>query len=135
MLRWLLNFKTLMWPFLLEDLLVQTLHGLGDLSVKSAREEIDKHVLVVSSSHMRWSKVLLIKLNVFLWRMFLDRLPTRINLSNRGLDIPCVLCPNCRADVETRNHLFFSCSMSLDLFRLLGRWWNIQIPSFVDLIS
>ncbi|GJW05365.1 hypothetical protein Tco_1564221 [Tanacetum coccineum] len=43
----------------------------GDLSVKSAREEIDKHVLVVSSSHMRWSKVLPIKLNVFLWRLML----------------------------------------------------------------
>nr|GEX45414.1 RNA-directed DNA polymerase, eukaryota [Tanacetum cinerariifolium] len=29
------------------------------------------------------------------------RLPTRINLSNSVLDIPCVLCPNCEADVET----------------------------------
>nr|GEZ48051.1 hypothetical protein [Tanacetum cinerariifolium] len=33
-----------------------TLHGLGDFSVKSAREEIDKHVLAVSSSQNRWSK-------------------------------------------------------------------------------
>nr|GEW92491.1 RNA-directed DNA polymerase, eukaryota, reverse transcriptase zinc-binding domain protein [Tanacetum cinerariifolium] len=53
-----------------------TLHGLGDFSVKSAREEIDKHVLVVSPSQNRWSKVLPIKLNVFSWRMMLDRLPT-----------------------------------------------------------
>nr|GFB29743.1 RNA-directed DNA polymerase, eukaryota, reverse transcriptase zinc-binding domain protein [Tanacetum cinerariifolium] len=30
-----------------------TLHGLGDFSVKSAREEIDKHVLVVSPSQNR----------------------------------------------------------------------------------
>nr|GEU71512.1 RNA-directed DNA polymerase, eukaryota, reverse transcriptase zinc-binding domain protein [Tanacetum cinerariifolium] len=69
-----------------------TLHGLGEFSVKSAREEIDKHVLVVSPSHSRWSK----------------------------------------ADTETRNHLFFGCSMSLDLARLIGRWWNIHIPSFGD---
>nr|GEV66548.1 RNA-directed DNA polymerase, eukaryota, reverse transcriptase zinc-binding domain protein [Tanacetum cinerariifolium] len=34
-----------------------TLHGLSDFSVKSAREEIDKHVLVVSPSQTRWSKV------------------------------------------------------------------------------
>nr|GFD06706.1 RNA-directed DNA polymerase, eukaryota, reverse transcriptase zinc-binding domain protein [Tanacetum cinerariifolium] len=33
-----------------------TLHGLGDFSVKSAREEIDKHVLIISSSQNRWSK-------------------------------------------------------------------------------
>nr|GFA08908.1 hypothetical protein [Tanacetum cinerariifolium] len=55
-----------------------TLHELGDFSVKSAREEIDKHVLVVSPSQNRWSKVLPIKLNVFSWSMMLDRLPTSL---------------------------------------------------------
>ncbi|GKC98949.1 RNA-directed DNA polymerase, eukaryota, reverse transcriptase zinc-binding domain protein, partial [Tanacetum coccineum] len=109
-----------------------TLHGLGKFSVKSAREEIDKHVLAVLSSPTRWSKVLPIKLNVFLWRMFLDRLPTRSNLVNRGVDVPSVLCPNCEAEVETRNHLFYSCSMTVDLLRLLGQWWSIQIPNFLD---
>nr|GEZ26618.1 RNA-directed DNA polymerase, eukaryota [Tanacetum cinerariifolium] len=33
-----------------------TLHGLGEYSVKSAREEIDKQTLVVASSPTRWSK-------------------------------------------------------------------------------
>ncbi|GJR75652.1 hypothetical protein Tco_0088017 [Tanacetum coccineum] len=55
------------------------------------------------------------------------RPPTRINLSIRGLDVTCVLCSNCGNDVESRNHLFFDCSMALNLFRLLGRWWNIDI--------
>nr|GEW84357.1 RNA-directed DNA polymerase, eukaryota, reverse transcriptase zinc-binding domain protein [Tanacetum cinerariifolium] len=64
-----------------------TLHGLGDFSVKSAREEIDKHVLVVSSSQNRWSNVLPIKLNVFSWRMMLDRVPTR-NLTLFSLKKP-----------------------------------------------
>nr|GEU70052.1 RNA-directed DNA polymerase, eukaryota, reverse transcriptase zinc-binding domain protein [Tanacetum cinerariifolium] len=71
--------------------------------VKSAREEIDKHLLVTSSSSTRWSKLLPIKLNVFAWRMFLDKFPTRINLSKRGLDIPCVLCPNCGNAMESRD--------------------------------
>nr|GEU30320.1 RNA-directed DNA polymerase, eukaryota, reverse transcriptase zinc-binding domain protein [Tanacetum cinerariifolium] len=109
-----------------------TLNGHGDFLVKSAREEIDKHLLVTSSSSTRWSKLLPIKLNLFVWRMFLDKLPTRINLSNRDLDIPCVLCPNCGNEVESRNHLFFDCSMALDLFRLLGRWWNIDIINLIN---
>ncbi|GJS87984.1 RNA-directed DNA polymerase, eukaryota, reverse transcriptase zinc-binding domain protein [Tanacetum coccineum] len=109
-----------------------TLHGLGDFSVKSAREEIDKHVLVVSPSQNRWSKVLPIKLNVFSWRMMLDRLPTMSNLYNRGINITCILCPNCGAAIENRNHLFFGCSMSVDLARLIGRWRNIHIPIFDD---
>ncbi|GJZ18940.1 RNA-directed DNA polymerase, eukaryota [Tanacetum coccineum] len=39
-----------------------TLNGHGDFSVKSAREEIDKHLLITSSSSTRWSKLLPIKL-------------------------------------------------------------------------
>ncbi|GJW02620.1 RNA-directed DNA polymerase, eukaryota, reverse transcriptase zinc-binding domain protein [Tanacetum coccineum] len=109
-----------------------TLHGLGVFSVKSAREEIDKHVLVAAPSHTRWSKVLHIKLNIFWWRMFLDRLPTRSNLYNKGIDIPCVLCPKCEAGIESRYHLFFSCSMTVDLVRLFSRWWNIHVPNLGD---
>nr|GFB06432.1 RNA-directed DNA polymerase, eukaryota, reverse transcriptase zinc-binding domain protein [Tanacetum cinerariifolium] len=108
------------------------LNGHGDFSVKSAREETDKHLLVTSSSSTRWSKLLPIKLNVFAWRMFLDKLPTRINLSNRGLDVLCVLCLNCENAVKSRNHLFLGCSMALDLFRLLDRLWNIDIIDLID---
>ncbi|GJU95642.1 RNA-directed DNA polymerase, eukaryota [Tanacetum coccineum] len=50
-----------------------SLVGSGVFSVKSAREEIDKHMLLSSPSPTRWSKVLPIKINVFLWRMFLDK--------------------------------------------------------------
>ncbi|GJW25949.1 RNA-directed DNA polymerase, eukaryota, reverse transcriptase zinc-binding domain protein [Tanacetum coccineum] len=112
-----------------------TLNGHGDFSVKSAREEIDKHLLVPSSSSTRLSKLLPIKLNVFAWRMFLDKLRTRFNLSSRGLDVPCVLCPICGNAVESRNNLFFGCSVALDLFRLLGRWWNIDIINLIDHFS
>nr|GEV69974.1 RNA-directed DNA polymerase, eukaryota, reverse transcriptase zinc-binding domain protein [Tanacetum cinerariifolium] len=86
-----------------------TIHGLGEFLVKSAREEIDKHVLVVPPSHSRWS-----------------------NPYNRGIHIACVLCPNCGAAIENRNHLFFDCSMFVDLAQLIGCWWNIHIPSFGD---
>ncbi|GKC14488.1 hypothetical protein Tco_1011270, partial [Tanacetum coccineum] len=43
---------------------------------------------------------------MFFWRMFLNKLHTRTNLSNRGLDIPCTLSLNCGIGVEPRNHLF-----------------------------
>ncbi|GJY64500.1 RNA-directed DNA polymerase, eukaryota, reverse transcriptase zinc-binding domain protein [Tanacetum coccineum] len=109
-----------------------SLNGNGAFSVKSAREVIDKKVLVTSSSPTRWSTLIPIKTNVFLWRMFLNKLPTRTNLSNRGIDIPCILCPNCGNGVESRNHLFFECSLTVDLFQLLGHWWNIQVPSLSD---
>ncbi|GJY78909.1 RNA-directed DNA polymerase, eukaryota, reverse transcriptase zinc-binding domain protein [Tanacetum coccineum] len=111
---------------------VWTLNGHGDFLVKSVREEIDNQLLVTSSSSMRWSKMLPIKLNVFAWCMFLDKLPTGINLSNRGLDVPCVLSLNYGNEVKSRNHILFICSMDLDLFWLLGRWWNIDIVNLID---
>ncbi|GJT32140.1 RNA-directed DNA polymerase, eukaryota, reverse transcriptase zinc-binding domain protein [Tanacetum coccineum] len=93
---------------------------------------LDKHVLLVSPLTLDGPRSFLVSFNVFLWRMLLDRLPTRTNLYNRGIGIDCVLCPNCEAAIENRNHLFFDCSMSVDLPRLIGRWWNIHIPSFGD---
>nr|GEW38093.1 putative RNA-directed DNA polymerase, eukaryota, reverse transcriptase zinc-binding domain protein [Tanacetum cinerariifolium] len=56
-----------------------SLNGKGVFSMKSTREEIDKHLLVTFSSPTRWSKLLPIKVNVFSWHMFLDKLPTRVN--------------------------------------------------------
>nr|GEV94434.1 RNA-directed DNA polymerase, eukaryota, reverse transcriptase zinc-binding domain protein [Tanacetum cinerariifolium] len=125
------SFKIQTLWFLFEDVL-ETLNGHGDFSVKSAKEEIDKHFLVTSSSSTRWSKLLHVKLNVFAWRMFLDKIPTMINLFNTGLDVPCVLCSNCGNAVESRNHLLFGCSMALNLFWLVVRWWNIDIINLID---
>nr|GEW56040.1 hypothetical protein [Tanacetum cinerariifolium] len=61
-----------------------------------------------------------------------DKLPTRCNLAKRGVNLPCSLCPICQMDLESRDHLFFRCSMALDLYSLFSRWWNIQFPSFHD---
>ncbi|GJY84363.1 RNA-directed DNA polymerase, eukaryota [Tanacetum coccineum] len=57
-----------------------SLVGSGVFSVKSAREEIDKRMLITSPSPTRGSKVLPIKINVFLWQMVLK--PATIFSSN-----------------------------------------------------
>ncbi|GKC76961.1 hypothetical protein Tco_1127735, partial [Tanacetum coccineum] len=31
-------------------------------------------------------------------------------------------------DIETINHIFFSCDMALDLWAKLARWWDLDIP-------
>ncbi|GJW25890.1 RNA-directed DNA polymerase, eukaryota [Tanacetum coccineum] len=109
-----------------------SLCGHGNYSVKSAREYIDQQVLISSSTLTRWSKVIPIKLNIFMWRLALDKLPTRNNLAKRGIIAPCSLCPICRMDIESRDHMFFRCPIALDLIRLFSRWWSIQIPSLLD---
>nr|GEX05916.1 RNA-directed DNA polymerase, eukaryota [Tanacetum cinerariifolium] len=54
----------------------------------------------------RWLRVIPIKVNVHAWRVCLDKLPTRANLSLRGLDIPSIACPLCNSTVESPSHIF-----------------------------
>ncbi|GKA65068.1 RNA-directed DNA polymerase, eukaryota [Tanacetum coccineum] len=62
------------------------------------------------------------------WRMALDRLPSRVNLDARGLDIPSVLCPICEECSESTAHVFFQSSFVAQVYSRLGMWWDINIP-------
>lgn len=43
----------------------------------------------------RWCKLVLIKVNVLLWHIFHDKIPISVNLENRNIDLPSVLCLTC----------------------------------------
>ena len=101
--------------------------GTGDFSVASVRSMLDDHILPVVSSQTRWIKVMPIKINVFAWKARLNKLPTSLNISLKGLPIPSILCPICDKHVESTVHIFFSCSMMKDLVRKVSIWWDISI--------
>ncbi|GJU43717.1 retrovirus-related pol polyprotein from transposon TNT 1-94 [Tanacetum coccineum] len=46
------------------------------------------------------------KVNIFIWRLILDRLPHKLNLSSRGIDIQAISYPSCNGNVESSNHIF-----------------------------
>ncbi|GJT35205.1 RNA-directed DNA polymerase, eukaryota, reverse transcriptase zinc-binding domain protein [Tanacetum coccineum] len=58
----------------------------------------------------------------------LNRLPSRVNLDRKGIDIGSILCLICHEDIETVNHIFFNCGMAQDLWALLAKWWELNIP-------
>ncbi|GJW51894.1 RNA-directed DNA polymerase, eukaryota [Tanacetum coccineum] len=60
-------------------------------------------------------------------RLSLDRLPHRLNLSSRGMDIPAISCPSCNANVESANHFFFECDIATDMWKLVFRWCDIPL--------
>ncbi|GKB68686.1 RNA-directed DNA polymerase, eukaryota, reverse transcriptase zinc-binding domain protein [Tanacetum coccineum] len=75
----------------------------------------------VGPNATRWNRAIPIKANVFLWRLALNKLPSRVNLEKKGIDVDSLLCPICNDDVETVNHIFLSCDMAKDLCALLAR--------------
>nr|GEY95576.1 RNA-directed DNA polymerase, eukaryota [Tanacetum cinerariifolium] len=97
------------------------LNGEGEFRVKDIRSSIDDTFLPSSDSATRWVKNVPIKVNILAWRTRLDRLPTRVNLIMRGVNIESSLCPVYTSVQEDSNHLFFLCDLaglSLSVFRL-----------------
>ncbi|GJT59825.1 hypothetical protein Tco_1003358 [Tanacetum coccineum] len=73
-----------------------TLDGSGEFSVASARKVIDDNRFPEVSTQTRWIKVVPIKVNIHAWKVRMDCLPTRLNISRR------------------------------DNFRKICRWWEVD---------
>ncbi|GKB86836.1 RNA-directed DNA polymerase, eukaryota, reverse transcriptase zinc-binding domain protein [Tanacetum coccineum] len=114
-----------------EDTCVWSLGPKGTFTVKDARNLIDQKSLP-SLPSTTWEKSIPRKVNIFIWRLSLDRLPHRLNLSLRGMDILTISCSSCNANVESANHIFFECTIASDMWKLVYRWCDIP---FVQALS
>nr|GFC56248.1 RNA-directed DNA polymerase, eukaryota [Tanacetum cinerariifolium] len=72
---------------------------------------------------------------VFLWRLNLNELPSRVNLDRKGIDVGAILCPICHGDVEQVNHTFFNYKMAKDLWALLANLWELDIPMCANILE
>nr|GFB66027.1 RNA-directed DNA polymerase, eukaryota, reverse transcriptase zinc-binding domain protein [Tanacetum cinerariifolium] len=109
------------------DRWIWSMSGDGEFSVSSVRNLIDEKTIGSVGTKTRWSKFVLIKVNSLSWRVKHDNLPTRFNLSRRGLDLPSIFCPTCNNAVESSDHLFFRCTLAIDLYACIARWWDVFI--------
>ncbi|GJW04914.1 RNA-directed DNA polymerase, eukaryota, reverse transcriptase zinc-binding domain protein [Tanacetum coccineum] len=103
----------------------QSLEGSGEFSVASVRKFIDGVLLPEVTSKMRRIKEVPIKVNVHAWKIKLDCLPTRLNISRRGMNIESILCPMCGKAVESSRQLFFTCRLTSEIMRKISHWWDI----------
>nr|GEU46150.1 RNA-directed DNA polymerase, eukaryota [Tanacetum cinerariifolium] len=110
----------------MEDRWVWDLNEEGVFWVKDVCTLLDECFLPKDPTATRWVKYVSIKINVFAWKVFLDRLPTRSNLQHRGVQVSDLLCPICSSAQEDSSHLFFSCSLVTDVVKLVCRWWNLS---------
>ena len=98
----------------------------GVFSVAETRRWIDDHILPEGVISTRWCKVVPRKVNIFIWKLRLNILPTRFNLSIRGLDISSIMCPLCGSEPETVDHVFWRCGVATDIWVAMFRW--LQLP-------
>ena len=108
------------------DRYVWSLDNSGVYSVASMRKVIDEYRAPNVSSMTRWVKCMPIKVNIFAWKVKLDALPTRFNISRRGIDIGSLMCPICDKEAETSSHLFFNCCLASQICSKIARWWDVS---------
>ncbi|XP_071700079.1 uncharacterized protein [Rutidosis leptorrhynchoides] len=102
-----------------------------NFSGSGTRLFIDDRLLPAHSFPTKWVKIVPRKINIFLWRVALDRLPTRVNLANRGVDVPNIHCPICSLYLEDVHHTLFGCEVAASLWRMCRIWLDITLPYFL----
>nr|GEY60437.1 RNA-directed DNA polymerase, eukaryota [Tanacetum cinerariifolium] len=113
-----LNSNTDRWSWLLDKS--------GVFAMSSVRNLIDEKILPITEFQTRWNKCVSIKINVHTWKIMKNLLPTRFNISRRGILIDSIKCPICDQGVETLSHLFFTCPMVRHVFNMINRWWSLH---------
>ncbi|GJR09741.1 RNA-directed DNA polymerase, eukaryota, reverse transcriptase zinc-binding domain protein [Tanacetum coccineum] len=116
----------------MRDRWVWSKEGSGKFAMAFVRRMIDTRWLPNVSAKTRWTNVVPIKINVHAWKVRLDCLPTRLNISRRGMDIDSILCPSCGMAVESASHAFFTCHVAKDVFHKIYNWWDVN---YMDLSS
>ncbi|GKA45607.1 RNA-directed DNA polymerase, eukaryota, reverse transcriptase zinc-binding domain protein [Tanacetum coccineum] len=102
----------------------------GSFSVADLHRLIDDHTLPSLGIKTTWDKSLPRKVNIFIWRLKLNRLPLRLNLSSRGIEISEISCPFCNGNVESNTHIFYECTFPKEIWRTTRRWCEDSFPLF-----
>ncbi|XP_071740259.1 uncharacterized protein [Rutidosis leptorrhynchoides] len=75
---------------------------------------------------------------IFIWRAKLNKIPVRIELDKRGIDLHSVRCPVCDVDLESVHHILINCNYAKEVWKLVYKWWNINLhinPSVADVFD
>ncbi|GJS45683.1 RNA-directed DNA polymerase, eukaryota, reverse transcriptase zinc-binding domain protein [Tanacetum coccineum] len=96
-----------------------TLNNSGGYTVASSRNMIDSRLLPKGDLKTRWIRYVPNKLNTFAWKVKTNTLPTRFNISRRGIDIESLSCVNCDVEIDS----ILSCDCDYD--PLLNKKRNI----------
>ncbi|GJT38481.1 RNA-directed DNA polymerase, eukaryota, partial [Tanacetum coccineum] len=110
----------------LADRWIWNLESSGEFSVASARKKIDEIRFLIVNDATRWVKCVPVKVNILAWKIRNDALPTKFNISRRGMDIQSISCPICENGVESSEHLFFKLYLIREIGCKIASWWNIN---------
>ncbi|XP_071699365.1 uncharacterized protein [Rutidosis leptorrhynchoides] len=104
-----------------------TLASNGLFTVKTLSKLIDSEVLdsgALSTQETLRNNLVPKKIEVFIWRVLKKRLPVRIELHKRAIDLHSIRCPVCDDGLESVDHALVDCKFSSDVWSRVLKWWN-----------
>lgn len=113
-----------------EDIWLWKLEKSNVYSVRSVYNLLTTQYIDVTTAEAQvlWHKDVPMKVVIFTWRLLRDRLPTKNNLSHRGIltNNDSCLCVGRCGSVETLNHLFLHCSVFGAVWYHIYCWLGIS---------
>ncbi|GJU62514.1 RNA-directed DNA polymerase, eukaryota, reverse transcriptase zinc-binding domain protein [Tanacetum coccineum] len=108
----------IIWKWLLDDNAI--------FSIKALMKLVEEKCIDVGNNigETMWNKLVPKKGNIFMWRVGRGRLPDRVELDNKGIDLHTLLCPSCDEACETIDHSLVLCNEAMNIWEKLFQWWK-----------
>ncbi|XP_071741318.1 uncharacterized protein [Rutidosis leptorrhynchoides] len=96
-------------------------------TIKKLSSLIDKPILgnPIGSKKTLRNNLIPKKIEIFAWRTLKRRIPVRIELDKRGINLHSVRCPVCDDDLESVNHSIVSCKFASDVWSRIYNWGKL----------
>ncbi|PWA87559.1 reverse transcriptase domain, Reverse transcriptase zinc-binding domain protein [Artemisia annua] len=104
--------------------------GSNRFTVSSARRLLSSYSRPVIDMQMKWKCWTPLKCKIMVWRAILNRLPTKVELYKRGVNLQSVVCGLCDTDTETSTHIFTGCFFAAEIWSHVDSWCRLT-PSIV----
>ncbi|KAM0041803.1 putative reverse transcriptase zinc-binding domain-containing protein [Helianthus debilis subsp. tardiflorus] len=98
----------------------------GPFSVADCKRLYRINDRATSVFSMKWEHWIPIKVNLLSWRAGRYKLPTRMALRRRRINIPVTSCPFCNFCDEDINHLMVGCGFSYGVWSLICKWCKLD---------
>ena len=141
--RWRLNWRRnrFVWEDQQEEQLIRSLVNTSlnreiqdqkvwngeEFSVKNAYECLSNYATSNDKDvfELLWLAKAVPKVLITAWRALLGRLPTKVNLSRRGVVVNDNICVLCLDKEESNQHLFMECKIAYQVWNYCLRWFGV----------
>lgn len=97
----------------------------GEFSVAAVRRCMDGANMSTSTLKVRWLKEVPIKVNCFIWRASMGRIPTAQSLIHRGIKLNSPICSLCKEELECADHALVKCALARKVKKEIMDWCGI----------